>query len=50
MVLLRLLLLHGELVVFLIYRLAAFNFTLDAAAANYRVDALLGNSSGTYNF
>jgi 3D (Asp-Asp-Asp) domain-containing protein len=29
---------------------AAFNFTLDAAAAaNYRVDALLGNSSGTYN-
>jgi hypothetical protein len=36
MVLLRLLLLHGELVVFLIYRLL-FNFTLDAAAAaNYR--------------
>jgi hypothetical protein len=36
-------------VVFLIYRLL-FNFTLDAAAAaNYRVDALLGNSSGTYN-
>jgi hypothetical protein len=29
--------------VFLIYRPAAFNFTLDAAAAaNYRLDALLG--------
>jgi hypothetical protein len=32
------------------YLSPAFNFTLDAAAAaNYRVDALLGNSSGTYN-
>jgi hypothetical protein len=40
--------LHGELVVFHLSP-AAFNFTLDAAAANYRVDALLGNSSGTYN-
>jgi 3D (Asp-Asp-Asp) domain-containing protein len=36
--------------VFLYLSPAAFNFTLDAAAAaNYRVDALLGNSSGTYN-
>jgi hypothetical protein len=40
--------LHGEWVVFLIYRLLLY-FTLDAAAAaNYR-DALLRNSSGTYN-
>lgn len=29
---------------------AAFNFTLDAAAeSNYRVDALLGNNTGSYN-